>query len=255
MTFESKFSTEGLIIIALATVPIVLLALNELRRRWPIKMIFDEQPYRAEGEHRLRSSATVGLGTSKLHVVLMPRAPINVKSLDIRFVGHDIFQWHNAWSPQIRVRNVEIPQWNQQAETERDRASLSSLVKEEHPLGAFIVSVRPPRLWTAGDALYVEVDVEAEAPWSGHLSIRCYGERRSYSRRRVRAVRKVRRQLTVVEISSLLARLSHGPRSAFFVVISGSVVTLKIRYKEGSADHKYPQRENYKTPADVVAAD
>jgi hypothetical protein len=113
MTFESKFSTEGLIIIALATVPIVLLALNELRRRWPIKMIFDEQPYRAEGEHRLRSSATVGLGTSKLHVVLMPRAPINVKSLDIRFVGHDIFQWHNAWSPQIRVRNVEIPQWNQ----------------------------------------------------------------------------------------------------------------------------------------------
>ena len=189
MTFEAKFTTEGLIIIALATVPILLLALTELRRRWPIKMVFDEKPYRAQGEHRLHSSVTVGLGTSKLHVVLTPRAPINVKSLDIRFVGHDVFQWHDAWSPQIRVRNVEIPQWNKQ----RDRASSNSVVKEEHPLGAFIVSVRPPKLWTAGDALYVELEVEAEAPWSGHLSIRCYGERRSYSRRRVTAMRKERR--------------------------------------------------------------
>jgi len=193
MTFEAKFTTEGLIIIALATVPILLLALTELRRRWPIRMVFDEQPYRAQGEHRLHNSVTIGLGTSKLHVVLTPRAPINVKSLDIRFVGRDIFQWHDAWSPQIRVRNVEIPQWNQQAEVERDRASSNSMVKEEHPLGAFIVSERPPKLWTAGDALYVELEVEAEAPWSGHLSIRCYGERRSYSRRRVTAVRKERR--------------------------------------------------------------
>ena len=192
MTFEAKFTTEGLIIITLATVPILVLALTELRRRWPIKMVFDEQPHRAQGEHRLHSSVTVGLGTSKLHVVLTPRTPISVKSLDIRFVGHDVLQWHDAWSPQIRVRNVEIPQWNQQAEVERDRANLNSLVKEEHPLGAFIVSVRPPKLWTAGDALYVELEIEAEAPWSGHLSIRCYGERRSYSRRRVTAVRKVR---------------------------------------------------------------
>ena len=190
MTFEAKFTTEGLIIIALAIVPILLLALAELRRRWPIKMAFDEQPYRAQGEHRLHGSVTVGLGTSKLHVVLTPRTPINVKSLDIRFVGRDVLQWHDAWSPQIRVRNVEIPQWNQQAEVERDRANSNSLVKEEHPLGAFIVSVRPPKLWTAGDALYVELEVEAEAPWSGHLSIRCYGERRSYSRRRVTAVRE-----------------------------------------------------------------
>ena len=89
---------------------------------------------------------------------------------------------------QIRVSNVEIPQWNQQAEVERDH----SVLKEEHPLGAFIVSVRAPKLWTAGDVLYVELEVEAEAPWSGHLSIRCYGERRSYSRRRVTAVRKER---------------------------------------------------------------
>jgi hypothetical protein len=193
MTFEAKFTTEGLIIIALATVPILLLALTELRRRWPIRMVFDEQPYRAQGKHRLHSSVTVGLGISKLHVVLTPRAPINVKSLDIRFVGHDFFHWHDAWSPQIRVRNVEIPQWDQQTEVERARASSNSMLKEEHPLGAFIVSVRPPKLWTAGDALYVEVEVEAEAPWSGHLSIRCYAERRSYSRRRVTAVRKGRR--------------------------------------------------------------
>ena len=99
MTFEAKFTSEGLIIIALATVPIVLLALTELRRRWPIKMIFDEQPYRAQGEHRLRRSVTVGLGTSKLHVVLTPRAPINVKSLDVRFVG---MMFSNGTMPGVR---------------------------------------------------------------------------------------------------------------------------------------------------------
>ena len=94
--WRSKF---GLIIIALATVPIVLLALTELRRRWPIKMIFDEQQYRAQGEHRLRRSVTVGLGTSKLHVVLTPRAPINVKSLDVRFVG---MMFSNGTMPGVR---------------------------------------------------------------------------------------------------------------------------------------------------------
>ena len=99
--FENRFTTEGLTIIALALVPIVLLGLGELRWRRLLKMAFDEQPHHARGQHRFRSSTTIGLGVSKLYVVLRPRAPINVKSLDIRFVGRDFFQWRDAWSPQI----------------------------------------------------------------------------------------------------------------------------------------------------------
>ena len=186
MLFENRFTTEGLIIIALALVPIVLLGLGELRRRRLLKMAFDEQPHQARSQHRLRSSTTIGLGVSKLYVVLRPRAPINVKSLDIRFVGRDLFQWRDAWSSQIRVIDVDIPQWVK-------APGSNSVIIEAHPPGAFIVSVHPPKLWTAGDPLYVETKVEAEAPWAGHLSVRCCGERRSYTRRRVAALQKQRR--------------------------------------------------------------
>jgi hypothetical protein len=191
MVLQDKFTTEGLILIALAIVPTVLLALGELRRRRPLAMAFDEQPDLPQGQHRLRSSATIGLGPTKLHVVLRPRVPINVKSLDIRFVGRGFLQWHDAWSPQIRVTGVEIPQWGTQAE--HDLAGPNSIITEERQPGAFIVSVHPPMLWTAGDPLYVELEVEAEDPWAGHLSIRCCGERRSYTRRPVTAVQKQRR--------------------------------------------------------------
>ena len=187
MLFENRFTTEGLIIIALAVVPIVLLGLGELRRRRPLTMAFDEQSHHARGQHRFRSSTTIGLGANKLYVVLRPRAPINVKSLDIRFVGRDFFQWRDAWRPQIRVINVDIPQWSAQA------PGSNSVIMEAHPLGAFFVSVHPPKLWTAGDSLYLELKVEAEAPWAGHLSVRCCGERRSYTRRRVAALQKQRR--------------------------------------------------------------
>lgn len=193
MVLEDKFTTEGLIIIALAIVPTALLALGELRRRRSLTMAFAEQPYGQQGQYRLRSSATIGLGPSRLHVVLRPRVPINVKSLDIRFVGRDFFEWHDAWSPQIRVTRVDIPQWNVQSED--DLAGPNSIITQR-PLGGFIVSLHPPKLWTAGDPLYVELKVEAEAPWAGHLSICCCGERRSYTRRRVTAVQKQRRTTT-----------------------------------------------------------
>jgi hypothetical protein len=178
MLFENRFTTEGLIIIALALVQIVLLGLGEQRRRRPLKMAFDEQPHEARSQHRFRSSTTIGLGVSKLYVLLRPRAPVNVKSLDIRFVGRELFQWRDAWGPQIRVIDVDIPQWVK-------APGSNSVIIEAHPPGAFIVSVHPPKLWTAGDPLYVETKVEAEAPWAGHLSVRCCGERRSYTRRRV----------------------------------------------------------------------
>jgi hypothetical protein len=182
---EHRFTTEGLIIIALAMVPVVLLSLEERRRRWPLKMVFDAQPYGGRTRRRFQRSATIHLGTCKLYVVLTPRAPINIQSLDIR-LGYGLFWWHDAWSPQIRVTNVRVPQWEDQAQVEQDCARL---LTKDNLDGGFIVSLRPPKLWTARDGLYVEVEIEAEAPWAGLLSVRCCGERRTYTRRRVTAVR------------------------------------------------------------------
>jgi len=186
MVLENKFTTEGLILIAVAIVPTALLMLGELRRRRPLTMAFAEQPYGHGGGNRFRRSATIDLGPNRLRVVLRARAPINVKSLDIRFVGREFLQWHDAWSPQIRVTRVDVPQWSR-------HAGSSSVTMEAHPPGAFKVLLHPPNLWTVGDPLHLELDVEAEAPWSGHLSIRCCGERRSYTRKRVTAVQKQRR--------------------------------------------------------------
>jgi hypothetical protein len=190
MVFEDKLTTEGLIIIALATVPIILLAVGEVRRRWPLKMAFDEAAYHGQARQRLRGAMAIGLGRNNLYVVLRPRTPIYVKSLDIRFVGRDFFKWRNAWSSQIRVTNVDIPQWSTQ--TGSDFANSSCAIVEAHPAGAFSATVHPPKLWTAGDPLYIELTVEAEAPWAGHLSIRCCGERRTYSRKSVTVLQEQR---------------------------------------------------------------
>ena len=76
MVFEDKFTTEGAIIIALATVPIILLAVGEVRRRWPLKMAFDEARYHAQAQQRLHGAMAIGLGRHNLYVVLRPRTPI-----------------------------------------------------------------------------------------------------------------------------------------------------------------------------------
>jgi hypothetical protein len=191
MVLQDKFTVEGLIIIALATVPIILLALAEVRRRRPLKMAFDEVPYHAPAQHRLHGSMAIGLGGHNLHVVLRPRTPIHVKSLDIRFVGREVFNWRTAWSPQIRLTKVTIPQWSDRMGG--DIAESSFAIVEGQPPGAFSATVRPPQLWTAGEPLHIELTVEAEAPRAGHLSIRCCGERRTYSRKRVTVLQQRRK--------------------------------------------------------------
>jgi len=191
MFLEDKFTAEGLIIIALATVPIILLALGEVRRRRPLKMAFDEVPYHAQARHRLRAAMAIGLGRHNLYVVLHARTPVHVKSLNIRFVGREFFKWRTAWSPQIRLTKVTIPQWSDQAGG--DLAQSSFAIVEGQAPGSFDATVRPPKLWTAGDPVHIELTVEAEAPWAGHLSIRCCGERRTYSRKRVTVLRERRK--------------------------------------------------------------
>ena len=49
MVLEDRFTTEGLIIIALAIVPTALLALGELWQRRPLTMAFAGQPYGPQG--------------------------------------------------------------------------------------------------------------------------------------------------------------------------------------------------------------
>lgn len=193
MEIKPEITTGNLITAALSAVAVSFLVWAAFCRRWPLKMTFDTQPFVAQGERLLHMRARIEIGRSKLHIVLKPRILVNVASLDVRFVKRAFPGWEDAWHRHIKIVSVAVPQWDNEAETQRTFVGPNTVTKRQNSVGGWIISPVRRKLWTAGDELYLEIEVEAKTSWSGYLSILCRGDRRTYCRRvvKVRAPREV----------------------------------------------------------------
>ena len=161
------------------------------RRVVPFKMEFSDQPFVLSPSKELRRSfhkkITLPKGRSRITLAMQTRIATSGDPFNIRFVEHPRFswRWRDVATVVIEIVEVNVPEWEREAELERDFIGANTVDKQPNGVGGFFVSTRKPKRWVVGQPLWIELMVEAHKPWSGYLSFEGRTDRRVFGRRRV----------------------------------------------------------------------
>ena len=176
--------------------PLVLAAIGFFVIRWikahPFKMEISDQPFDIDPNEQLHRTfgkrIELRQGKSQLTLAVRTRAATSGSPFDIRFVQHIGYGqgWRDVAPDIINISNVEVPEWNQEAERERDFVGPNIVDKRSNGVGGFVVATRKPKRWVVGQYLWIELEVAAHKPWSGYVSYEGRTDRRAFVRRRVK---------------------------------------------------------------------
>jgi hypothetical protein len=191
---ENKVTTGQLlaILIPLALAGALWLVRHR-RQRHPFSMRLSDQPIGVlgddpPGKRTYRRSRLLSVGDSALTICVTTSVATNVSRFDLRFVERRNARWGDAPPGKIRITDIRVPEWDGEAERERDFVGPNSVEREPNGVGGFIVSTRRPKTWVVGQLLWIEIKVQADAPWSGYLSFEGRTDRRAFARFRVEVI-------------------------------------------------------------------
>jgi hypothetical protein len=151
------------------------------------RLVFTDVRHNAPIRRRSFSKfKVIPLGESELFAIAIFPSPQTIRSLTVHFVEGRWRWWRrNAWDGQIRITDIKVPSWEAQAVREGDDCGPNEVIATSNS-GGFVVCTRRPKSWKAGKGLFVEMTLQAEAPWVGYLSIELRGdEKNAYAQRRV----------------------------------------------------------------------
>jgi hypothetical protein len=116
----------------------------------------------------------------------MTNAATTASPFNIRFVEpkwQRFFGWRNVPCDVIEITDVRVPEWDAEADEQRDFQGPNVPTKKSDLAGGFTVSTRKPKEWISGRPLWIEITVEARKPWVGFLSFEGRTDRRAFARR------------------------------------------------------------------------
>jgi hypothetical protein len=174
--FVEELSPGEIIIIILTGIPLIITLYTWIRnRRFPFSM-----RYIANGKYLRKLSIPRGQDIIKLR--LKARIAVELTLIDIRFVTRRYIKQPRDVSPEvIRIAKCDKFEWEVPGPAHNDLPS---------EVGNYRTRLDPPVKWTVGDYLYVDLLVEANKPWRGHLSFEGKDDRRLYVRRPFSVMRK-----------------------------------------------------------------
>jgi hypothetical protein len=166
---------EALILLtAVATLFISLIdPVRQLSRkiRGPLRMQF----YVPDSDEEYENSCTAGKGTCTRKLRIETRVPGDIALIDIRFVK-GWGRWRKNAPPEIiRVVSLKKIEWGD--------IQVGLNCAEPNGTGGLRILLQSPKSWAAGVYLYLTVDIEARAAWSGLLSVQAFTNNRPTVRR------------------------------------------------------------------------
>lgn len=179
------------ILIPLTIASIVFVWARDRQKR-PFSFKYADQPFDPSAKARLHRTYSqrkhLEIGKSKLTIAVRTRVATTANPFDIRFVERGLFRrkYRNASQDIIQIIEVKVPDWNREAEPERDHTGPNIVTVDSDGEGGFIVSTRLPKRWVIGQLLWIELIVEAKSPWSGFLGFQGQTDRKAVARRGVK---------------------------------------------------------------------
>ena len=161
------------------------------RKNHPFSMWFSEEPFDIappiRGTRKIKKSLKLPTGASRITIILRTKFVANGSPFNLKFVKTRFWRFglESLLRGPVRITQISVPEWENEAEAERDIIGANTVTAQSDDFGGFTVSTRMPKQWMVGQPLWIELQMEADEPWSGYLSFKGHTDRIAFAKRHV----------------------------------------------------------------------
>lgn len=161
------------------------------RKNHPFSMWFSEEPFDIappiRGTRKIKKSLKLPTGESRITIILRTKFATNGTPFNLKFVKTRFWRFgpKSLLRGPVRITKITVPEWDEEADAERDFTGPNTVMVQSDDFGGFTVSTRIPKPWMVGQLLWIECQIKADGAWSGYLSFKGHTDRIAFAKRHV----------------------------------------------------------------------